>query len=217
MSQTRTQSGITLIELAIVLAIIGVTMALAIPGMLNWNDDQRVKSAARSVSDAFLLARSEAIRTGNNHLVVMGMALGSTQPIVIVNDGPQATANCTIDAGEIVHTVVGEPGVNWGTTLGAAGTTVAPADAGALPANSPTGWTISDAGGNPASWLLFQSDGLPRTFTSGGGACTAIGTAGAGGAGVYLTNGTRDYAVVLRPLGTSRVHRWVPHDHAWSN
>lgn len=214
----RNQSGLTMVELIVVVAIVGALVAMAMPNMLAWGDSERVKGAARSVSDAFNLARSEAIRTGNNHLLVFGMALSATQPIVIIDDGPQATANCTIDANEVVHSVAAVPGVSWGTSTGAANGTLAPDDAGGLSANVATGWTFADGGGvTTASWILFQSDGLPRTFTGGGGSCTALGTAGNGGGGIYLSNGTRDYAVVLRPLGTSRLHKWDPLAGSWSN
>lgn len=213
----RRQRGVTLLELMVAVGLIAALIALAVPNMLGWSDSERVKSAARAVSDAFLLARSEAIRTGDNYLVVLGNALGATQPIVIVDDGPQTSANCTIDAGEVVHYVRAEQGVSWGTSTGAANGTVVPDDEGGAPGSAATGWTFTDAGGNPASWILFQSDGLPRTFTAGGGACTAIGNAGEGGGGVYVTSGERDYAIVLRPLGTSRVHKWDATAGAWSN
>lgn len=216
MSQ-RVHRGFTLLEIMIVLAIIAVGVALAAPNVLRWSDAERVKSAARSVSDAMLLARSEAIRTGNNHLVVIAGALGAAAPVVVVNDGPQATANCTIDANEIVHSVPAVDGVVWGTLPTGANGALAPDDAGGAAGNAAVGWTLTNAdGATPASVVLFQSDGLPRTFTSGGGNCTAIGNAGAGGGGVYLNNGDREYAIVLRPLGTARVHRWNPDAGAWS-
>lgn len=214
----RRQQGVTLLELMVAVIILSVLVALAVPGMLRWSDAERVKSAARSVSDAFLLARSEALRTGDNHLVILAGALGASDPIVIANDGPQVSANCTIDPGEIVHRVDAQPGVNWGTSTGNANGATAPDDEGGAPGNADAGWTFTNAGGvNPASWVLFQSDGLPRTFTPGGGNCTSIGNGGEGGGGIYVTSGERDYAVVLRPLGTSRVHRWRPSAGAWSN
>ena len=36
----------------------------------------------------------------------------------------------------------------------------------------------------------------------------AFGQTGSGTGGVYVTNGTRDYAVTLSALGQSRVHVW---------
>jgi prepilin-type N-terminal cleavage/methylation domain-containing protein len=212
------RSGYTIIELVVVVGIIAVISSMAVFGTQRWNQDQRVKSAARSVSDAFLLARSEAVRTGNNHMVVLGMALGATAPIVIVNDGAPSAANCQIDANEVIHSVAAEPDVSWGTSPTGANGAAVPDDSGSLPANASAGWTFSNASGaSAASWVLFQSDGLPRTFTAGASTCTAIGTAGQGGGGIYVTSGTRDYAVVLRPLGTSSVYRWDADAGAWSN
>lgn len=214
------RAGVTLLELVVVIAIISVLALAAVPGMLHWSDDQRVKSAAREVADAFMLARSEAIRTGSNHLVVFANALGATEPIVIVNDGPQTTANCTIDAGEVVHHVPAERGVSWGTSTGAANGTQAPDDPGLAVANVTSGSSFTDASKNPgnaASWVLFESDGLPRLFTQGGPGCAAVGNAGEGGGSIYVTNGRRDYAVVLQALGTTRVHKWNPSTDSWSN
>ena len=65
--------------------------------------------------------------------------------------------------------------------------------------------------------MLFQPDGLPRLFTQtmGGGSCDDVGMAGEGGGAIYVTNGRRDYAVVLSHLGTARVHLWIPSTGAW--
>ena len=199
--------GFSLIELMVIVGVVSALALIAVPNYLRWRSDEEVKATARAISDAVGLARSESLRTGNNFLVILGGGLGATSDITVVDDGAQAAANCTIDAGEVVFEADLDTEVDFGVNL--AGTTLAPDDGGALPANIGLGWTFSDGGGaNPASWLLFQNDGIPRTFTSGGGACTAIGTPADGGGGFYVTNGTRDYAVVLRPLGTTRLHRW---------
>jgi prepilin-type N-terminal cleavage/methylation domain-containing protein len=59
----RKDSGFTLIELMVVIAIIGVLCAIAIPNFLNWLPKQRVGSAARAVMSAVEFARSNAIKT----------------------------------------------------------------------------------------------------------------------------------------------------------
>jgi prepilin-type N-terminal cleavage/methylation domain-containing protein len=214
------RAGMTLIEIVVVVAIIGVLSAMAVPAFITWQRNERVKEAARAVGDAFEVARSEAIRTGNNYLVVLANALGAPQPIVIVNDGPPAAATCTIGANKIVSQVNPIPGVSWGTSVGNANGTAAPLDTGLSVTNIPNGSSFSDASlnpSNPATWVLFQSDGIPRLFTANGGTCSAIGSAGSGGGAIYVTNGQRDYAVVLRALGTIRVHRWRPSSAAWSS
>ena len=85
-------------------AVVAVMSGLVVPAFTEMFSDQRSKGAARDVADAFMLARAEAIRTGNTHLVVFQNALGASEPIVIVDDGPPSTANCTIEGGETKHT-----------------------------------------------------------------------------------------------------------------
>ena len=83
-----------------------------------------------------------------------------------------------------------------------------------------TGSSFTDASMNPgsgATWVLFQPDGIPRTFTPSGSACTAVGNPGEGGGAIYLTNTLRDYAIVLAPFGTTQVHVWDPQASAWKN
>lgn len=215
----RRDAGMTLIEIATVIALIGVVAAVAFPMFGGVMKDQRAKGAARSVADAFNIARAEAIRTGKTHLVVLQQALGATEPVVVVNDGTPDTADCTIAAGEVVHSVTAVDDVSWGTTPTLANGAAAPSDPGAAPAEVASGSSFTDATrnpANPATWVLFQPDGLPRLFTPGAGSCDQIGLSGQGGGAVYLTNTRRDYAVVLSHLGTTRVHVWDPQAGAWN-
>jgi prepilin-type N-terminal cleavage/methylation domain-containing protein len=231
----RRRRGVTMTEVMVVVAIIGVLATIARPQLQRAFENQRGKTAVRTVADAFQLARSESIRTGSNVFLVMIDATGASSPtpaelsqvnsvdiadpIVIVNDGPAAAANCRIDAGEILHRFPAQQGVAWGTTSTIAGTTPAPFDLGSGTANLDKGSSFTDASGsagNPASWVLFQPDGLPRLFTpQSGGGCSAIGQPALGGGGVYLTTGRRDFAAVLSPLGTARSHIWNEGTGSW--
>jgi prepilin-type N-terminal cleavage/methylation domain-containing protein len=222
MVKRRDQAGITLIELVIVLAVVSAMLAAATFGIAGWAEAQRIKASARAVSDAFMLGRSEAIRTGNSHLVVFGSGVlpNADADIVIVDDDRPDLADCSIASSEIVHRVDLENGVTWGTTASLAGTTVAPDDSGLAVGNTQNGSSFTTAAldpNTPASWVVFQPDGVPLLFTTNGSDCTQLGLRGEGGGGIYVTNGRRDYAIVLTPLGTSRVLGWNPSSDTWMN
>ena len=215
----RRRGGYSLIEIVVVIAIVAVAAAMTMPGITDWAVQQRVKSASRSVANALAKARSEAIRTGNNHLVFfqtdaqinpLDDGSGTVVPISIVNDDRPGGAgqNCLVDAGEIVGFVRGEQGVNWGVTNA---TTRVPTDFGTGAIT--TGSSFTEPDGDPATWVLFRPDGATLSFDA---AC-ATGTAGSGAGAVYLTNGTRDLAIVVTPFGGLRVHSWDRQGGQWTD
>ena len=181
------------------------------------------------MADAFLLARSEAIRSGNARIVFLSAAATGNPPAT----DPAGTA-LVVDlehrrrvAGdrarrrrpgclELPHrggrgsgAIAAQIGVAWRSSL--SGGALAPGDnPGADPS---VGATFQDPGGNPVTWVMFGGDGIPVTFDAG---CN-LGTIGSGGGAVYVTNGNRDYAVVLTPLGGVRVHGWNAGAGAWTD
>jgi type II secretory pathway pseudopilin PulG len=228
MRRANTSLGFSLIEAVTVIALIGIIAAVAGVQLGEWLEHQRSKSAARAAGDAFLLARSEAIRTGRNHIVFFGPpgstdpagtaltgAGGEVVPLLILDDGPPQTANCRIDGGEPRETVQPQEGVSWGVTEA---TVWVPGDRGAAPFSPPqaSGSTFADPSNNPVNWVLFRPDGVPVGFAYAAGACAAISGTGRGGGALYLTSGERDYAIVLSPLGGVRVHLWASNG-AWSS
>lgn len=212
----------TLLELVVSLALVGVMVALAASTLSNWGENQRAATSARSVADAFSLARAEAIRTGSNHVVAFdietGLA-GISSDVVIVNDGPASTSNCRIDDGGLVHRISLEQGVSFGSDPSLANGTAAPNDSGAS-GNQANGSSFTNATTGDASWVMFFADGLPRRFTQNGDTnpCPAanLGPVGQAGGAIYVTNGNRDYAIVMSPLGTVRLHRWQEGAAGWT-
>jgi type II secretory pathway pseudopilin PulG len=220
------ESGVSLVELATVLGIVAVLVAIAAPNTIRWQRDQRLKGAAHDVADLLVLARAEATRTGNREVVVYGPsgtqdAAGTpitgpngSVPFLVFNDGAAATSNCKVDGGEAKEVIESARDVRWGVALA---TAAAPGDpaSGAFTAPQNRGGTTLSPANAAVPWLMFRPDGIPVRFEGSLGTCGTIGTTALGGAGFYLTNGTRDYAVVLSPMGGVRVWVWDPTAGAW--
>lgn len=209
--------GFTLIEFVVAVAVIGITVSLAVPNMQDWQSNQRVKGAGARVMQLLSEARSRAIVSGAVHIVffqtdaagaVLTNASGTQVAALLINDGVPGTANqnCQINTGEIVDYIDPVPGVAWGVTVA---TGAAPTDAGA--GDYTTGASFTEPDGDDATWVGFGPQGFPVTFDN---AC-AQGDVGSGGGGVYLTNGLRDYMVQLSPLGAARLRAWAPESSAW--
>lgn len=225
MASSKYERGVSLIEVVIVTVIIGIMAAVATPALRSLQSDAALRNGARQIADAFMLARAQSIRTGSNVIVVFQNSSGSASPggltstniIDVINDGPPTTADCAITSdAEVVWSLPPDNinGLSWGTTPGFASNNPVPTDSGFAPTNNSVGSTFTDAtvtsatidNNKFANWVVFQPDGIPRLMTPGD--CSNLGTEGQGGGGIYLTNGRRDYAVVLSPLGTARVHHW---------
>lgn len=59
----RATRGFTLIELMIVIAIIGLTTALAAPALRSWSANSQVQTAASSLATNLRMAQAEAVRS----------------------------------------------------------------------------------------------------------------------------------------------------------
>ncbi len=212
----RRSQGFSVLELMVVLAIAAVLSAAAAPRIQQWAANQRLKQATRSLADLMRVAQAEAVRTGTNFLVLLGTdatgaplppnSAGTPYPAVAVQED---NADGLIGAGERLIPIEPVEGIFWGvTTAGVAH----PDDGSPRSGDFPSGTTFQDPLGGAANWLVFRPDGLPVAFTTGP---YQEGGVGSGTGAVYVTNGVRDFAIVLSPLGGVRVSAWDASQNQW--
>ena len=222
MQRPHTTDGLTLLELAVALAIVSAMLGLAYTSMSAWQQNERAAAFARSMADLYRYAASEAVRKESVQIVFLaaggagdtaGTALvdgsGDPVPVLLLDDGALGDPgqNCQIDLGEATVTLAAATGVNWGFT--ASGGTKAPGDSTAVA--STTGSSFAMPSGSASTWVAFLPDGRPVGFDA---AC-ALGQLGSGDGAVYITNGQRDFGIVLNPLGGVRIHSWNPGAGQW--
>lgn len=70
------QQGVTLIELLVAVAIMGVLAAIGVPSFNQWIQNSQIKNAASSIQDGLQTARTEAVR--RNKLVQFSISSGSS-------------------------------------------------------------------------------------------------------------------------------------------
>ena len=213
----------------VVVGLMSVILGLAVPSLSDWMGNQRARAAARSLADVLLLARGEAIRTGNRYVVFFGNPgntdssgnpvekNGSWVPVLLINDGPPVGSDCQIAAGEAFEAIAPVDGISWGVTEANIAVST---DSGAAAFNPGAAWdgaTFADPANSKVNWLLFRPDGIPVGFSGAAGSCGTVGGVGTGGGAFYVTNGERDFAVVLSPLGGARLHLWNGAVGAWSD
>lgn len=78
-------AGVTLIEIAIALAILGLLITMAVPGYVNWIQNTQIRTAAEAILNGMKSARAEAIR--RNMTVQLVLAANSDWEVRIVGTG----------------------------------------------------------------------------------------------------------------------------------
>jgi type IV fimbrial biogenesis protein FimT len=81
----KKESGFTLAQVLVVVSIIAILSAVAMPGLVSWLPNYRLSSAARDVLGAFELARLTAVR--ENTSVAISFASGTPAYRLWVDNG----------------------------------------------------------------------------------------------------------------------------------
>lgn len=97
----KAQSGFTLVELMIVVAIIGIVLAIATMNFTQWNDKYTVESYTKEIHSILMRARNDAANTNTQNLVT----LAANQVQVTLDDDEDGIIEATdgngvVDAGE---------------------------------------------------------------------------------------------------------------------
>jgi prepilin-type N-terminal cleavage/methylation domain-containing protein len=93
----RAQKGVTLIELAVVMAIVAILGLALAPAIGEWVDNFRIKQAARDLSSDLQLAKMKAIGSGVRYAVVFKQIVGGTTYSYVIF--PDNNNNLVLDGG----------------------------------------------------------------------------------------------------------------------
>lgn len=126
------QRGVTLTEMLIGIAILGILIAAGLPSYTAWIQNTQIRTAAESVLNGMQLARNEAVRRNLN--VQLVLAAQSSWTVSVPNPPPPTPAPEQIQArvygaGSKNVTVTPTPGAATTITFSALGRVVANADA----------------------------------------------------------------------------------------
>ncbi|HEY9381494.1 MAG TPA: GspH/FimT family pseudopilin [Burkholderiales bacterium] len=82
---TTTHRGVTLIELLIGLAVLGIVLMLALPSFSSWIQNTAIRGTGEAITNGAQLARAEAIR--RNTGVELSVGTDSSWSVTVVADG----------------------------------------------------------------------------------------------------------------------------------
>lgn len=178
------KSGFTMTELVVVIAIIGITLAIAIPSFLTYRPTMRLKGAARDISTTLQWARMKAV-SENNRMEIQFSPVNNSYTVYDDNDS-DGDVDPVDTADTAIRTSTLPDGISYGigtTVTRQAGNNTAPAHTDCLTFNTDSCSTDDSTS--------FSSNGTANNGT------------------IYLTN-TKDecYAVIVDSQGRMRIRKW---------
>jgi prepilin-type N-terminal cleavage/methylation domain-containing protein len=157
MPQRFHSEGMTLIEVTIVVAIVGIMVAVGVPAFDNWMKTERVKSGARDLALGLQRAKSLAVRRGHNVIIAFNSPANDNYQIV---DDPNN--NCVAEGGEVVlYSASLPPGVDMPAASITFSNSNAAFDSRGLPLGDAAGVCIpfGTGGGAGAGTITVQMTG----------------------------------------------------------
>jgi prepilin-type N-terminal cleavage/methylation domain-containing protein len=209
----RRSAGFTLLELMVVLGIVAVMVAIALPGFTRYSATESAKSRAQRVAAALREARMRALKDGIPYLVILN-------PTATVIDPPLPDQSSQLTLARIVRDSDNVPGESKDDTLAinvnvdvdstgvrayTPGTDTR--DDAEEPEMNPAGGALSRLqqgssfpdGPDPTSIAAFNARGMPYQYDDRNSVATGTG-------GYYVSDGNHAvYGAVMGPLGEVRI------------
>ena len=98
------QAGFTLVELMIVIVVIAILSAIAVPNIISWLPNYRLKAATRDLYSAAMKAKGAAVKRNLNCTLTFNQVLGGTTTAYIVY--VDSDSDCEYDSGETIITQI---------------------------------------------------------------------------------------------------------------
>lgn len=186
------KKGFTLVEAMVVIAVIGIAVAVAVPNIVGYMPEYRLKRAARDLYSVMQSTKMGAIKNNTSWAIVFDPA--TSRYLICSDSGADATWSTTAD-NTIVSTITLPgygSGINYGHGIAEEKATVA-------------GEKFSTNPSDPAENISYNSNVL--VFNSRG--------TGSGGY-VYLQNNqSTSYTVGTRTNGAILLRKWYANPGNW--
>jgi prepilin-type N-terminal cleavage/methylation domain-containing protein len=141
MKLRRGEGGVTLIEIAVVMAIVAIMALFLAPAIGEWVDNFRIRQAAREMSSDLQFAKMKAISIGRNCAIVFNQ--GGYAYVIFPDYDNDLILDSGNETNEIFKTASLNRNVVFDTTQGGG-----------------DGIGFPDVSGNPA--VAFNPQGMPR-------------------------------------------------------